>query len=68
MILVGNQKDLEKKREVTNTKAEEFRMRHNIDYFVETSAKTGENVEILFTMAGRLLYERFNSKFSDLVS
>ena len=52
-------KDREAKREVSWEKAESFRARHNIPFFVETSAKTGENVELIFSMASKLLYHSF---------
>jgi len=29
-----------------------------IDFFVETSAKTSENVEKVFTMAAKMLYKK----------
>ncbi len=45
MILIGNKIDLQ--REVEKTAAEDLAARLNCQYF-ETSAKTGENVEIVF--------------------
>lgn len=35
---------------------------------IETSAKTGENVEMLFTMASKLLYDHFKNKIVAMVS
>ena len=58
VILVGNQKDREEFREVSVRKAQEFRKKHNIPYFVETSAKTGENVEQAFMTAARELFKQ----------
>lgn len=34
----------------------------NLDYFLETSAKTGENVENAFIMAAKMLYKRHKEK------
>jgi hypothetical protein len=38
-------KDRENLREVPREQAEAFRIKHKISYFIETSAKTGENVQ-----------------------
>ena len=45
VMLIGNQKDREEHREVPLEKAEAFRAKHNIPFFIETSAKSGENVD-----------------------
>jgi Ras-related protein Rab-2A len=66
VILIGNMKDREHKREVSIEKAEAFRARHNIPFFVETSAKTGENVETIFTMASKLLYHNFKDRIASM--
>ena len=49
MILVGNKSDLEDKREVTRTEAEDLSKAWGVKY-VETSAKTKENVDSVFFM------------------
>ena len=49
---------------MSTEKAEAFRARHNIPFFIETSAKTGENVEEIFTMASKLLYHNFKDKIA----
>ena len=36
--------------------AEAFRRKHQISFFAETSAKTGENVELVFLLASKLLF------------
>ena len=46
-FLVGNKSDLEKKREVSTEEGKEFAKNHNL-IFMETSAKTNNNVQKLF--------------------
>ena len=57
IFLVGNKKDLEEKREVPIDKAKTFYKEHNLNYFIETSAKTGFNVKKLLIRAANVLYE-----------
>ena len=52
-FLVGTQADDETKRKVTQEMATAFQKEHNIDYFIEVSAKTGQNVDKLFIDAAR---------------
>uniref|UniRef100_A0A6B2LKJ9 Uncharacterized protein n=1 Tax=Arcella intermedia TaxID=1963864 RepID=A0A6B2LKJ9_9EUKA len=47
IVLVGNKKDLEKSREVSYSAGKELAQEWDID-FVETSAKTGENIDDIF--------------------
>jgi len=47
---------LEEDREVTRERAIEFCKQYNIDRFFETSAKTGDNVEEVFSVASKELY------------
>lgn len=62
IILVGNQKDREEHREVTVQEARDFQRNNSIPFFLETSAKTGQNVEIVFQMAAKILYENFKNR------
>ena len=48
ITLVGNKRDLSAEREVSYERANEFVKKHNLDYYFETSAATGENVEKVF--------------------
>ena len=48
IILVGNMKDREAQREVPVSEARDFQRANNIPFFLETSAKTGQNVETVF--------------------
>ena len=57
IILVGNKKDLEHKREVSQQEAESF-ARENGLLFIETSAKTGQNVEEAFICGAAQVLEK----------
>ena len=48
-ILIGNKKDLDNIREVSYEEAQELADHYNIKY-IETSAKSSENVEEAFKM------------------
>jgi Ras-related protein Rab-2A len=56
IYLIGNRADLEDEREVSRDRAVEFCKQYNIDKFFETSAKTGFNVEEVFSLAAKELY------------
>jgi GTPase SAR1 family protein len=49
IILAGNKCDLEEKRQVTTEEASEYALNNNL-YFLETSAKSGYNIQELFLM------------------
>ena len=57
IFLIGNKVDLEDKRQISKEKGENFCREHNLNCFMETSAKTGFNAQNLFMKAGTLLYE-----------
>lgn len=48
IILVGNKKDCIDNRKVTDEEIEEFKVKNNIEYYFETSAKSGEGIHELF--------------------
>ena len=56
IYLIGNRSDLEEDREVFRDRATEFCQQYHIDRFFETSAKTGNNVEEVFSLAAKELY------------
>lgn len=56
IYLIGNRCDLEDDREVTRERAIEFCKQYSIDKFFETSAKTGDRVEEVFSIAAKDLY------------
>ena len=64
MVLVGNQKDREGEREVSKEEAERFVKENKIDLFMETSAKTSENVQQTFILASKMLYRRHLDKIN----
>ena len=59
IFLIGNKEDLENEREVDRAMAEELAKDHNIDLFLETSAKTGVNAKKLFVKAAQILLENY---------
>ena len=58
VFLVGNKADLEDKRQVSKERAEEFCKSHQMNFFLETSAKTGLNVQNVFIEASKLLFQK----------
>ena len=55
-FLLGNMKDEEANREVSITEANEYVMKHEISYFAEVSAKTGEELKKAFlTIANNIV-------------
>ena len=57
IFLIGNKIDLEDNREVPTEKGEQFYKDNKLSLFLETSAKTGKNVEDVFTNAAKILYQ-----------
>lgn len=65
--LVGNKSDLRDKIQVTTEEAEKFAQSHNMHY-IETSAKTGDNITNLFVQsANQLVASGINIK-KDIVT
>jgi small GTP-binding protein len=56
VLLIGNKNDLEGSRKVDYETGEKFRRDNNLDFFIETSAKTGFNTHTVFAEAAKLLY------------
>ena len=56
VYLIGNKSEMEDKRKVQFERAIEFAKEHNIHKVFETSAKTGNNVEHVFSCAGIELF------------
>jgi small GTP-binding protein len=71
VILVGNKSDLaaseeSNKREVTTTEAEEWARQNGVLEYVETSAKSGEGVELAFGRVAERIYENIEAGKYDL--
>ena len=59
IFLIGNKADLEEKRVVMKETAENLKNEYDLDYFMETSAKTGMNAQELFVEAAKLLFKDY---------
>lgn len=74
VVLVGNKADLtlspdntgENRREVTRAEAEEWARRNGVVEYVETSAKSGENVEMAFIRVAERIYRNIQAGRYDL--
>jgi Ras-related protein Rab-4B len=60
IVLVGNKKDLEADRDVTFMEAARFAQENEL-MFLETSARTGENVEEVFLKCARTILAKIES-------
>jgi small GTP-binding protein len=56
VFLIGNKADLENKRKVDKELGEKYKEEANLDYFMETSAKSGFNAQKVFVEAAKVLY------------
>ena len=65
LFLIGNKADLDASRDVTREEAEEFAKEHNLT-FLETSAKTGDNVEEAFLQTAQNIYQKIQDGGIDL--
>lgn len=59
IFLIGNKADLEDKRQIPYEKGKHYQENNKLDFFMETSAKTGLNAQELFITAAKLLYSSF---------
>lgn len=70
VILVGNKADLalqeDNKREVTTAEAEEWARNNGVMQYVETSAKSGEGVELAFMRVAERIFDNINAGKYDL--
>ena len=59
IFLIGNKSDLEDQRKINADQAKKFTEQYDIDFFMESSAKTGMNVQDIFVQAAKLLYKDY---------
>ena len=59
IILVGNKSDLVKERKISYEEGENLKIKHNLDYFIETSAKNGNNAKNVLIEAAKILYKDY---------
>ena len=67
LTLIGNKCDLEEQREVTVEEAREFAEQNHL-LFIETSAKTGNNVDAGFINTAKEILEKIENEEYDLSS
>jgi len=65
IMLIGNKSDLDSQRQVTRQEGEEFARKHGL-FFLETSAKTAENVDEAFIRTAKDIYARHEKGEADL--
>ena len=58
IFLIGNKADLEDKRRITKDQGEKLCSDHKLAFFMETSAKTGFNVQNVFIQVAKELYKQ----------
>ena len=59
IFLVGNKADLEDDRKVSKEDGEKYKEEQHLDFFMETSAKTGYNARNVLIEAAKLLYQDY---------
>ena len=59
IILVGNKSDLKKERKISYEEGEKLKNKYNLDYFIETSAKTGDKAQNVLIEAAKILYRDY---------
>ena len=59
VFLIGNKIDLEEKRKISKEEGELFTKKNNLERFIETSAKSGFNIENTFVDIAMLLYQDY---------
>jgi small GTP-binding protein len=68
MILIGNKSDLNDDRVITHQKGKQLAKEYKIRSFMETSAKTGTNVEEVFHQIVRQCIQKKNNTFNPIHS
>ena len=65
LVLVGNKIDLENERQILYEEGSSFAEKNNM-LFIETSAKTGQNIENLFVKSVEVINEKIKEGYYDL--
>ena len=60
IILVGNKCDLANERKISYQEGENLKKKHKLDYFLEASAKTGNNAKNILVEAAKILYKGYS--------
>ena len=60
VFLIGNKADLEEERVINKEQAEKYKEEYDLDFFIETSAKTGMNAQEIFIEAAKALYKDYS--------
>lgn len=66
ICLVGNKCDLESERQVTTEEAQQWAQENGIEHFVETSAKTGDNVVQAYSEVAEQIHQKIVAGRYDL--
>jgi small GTP-binding protein len=66
IVLIGNKQDLEKERQIEKFRGEKLCNDYQLDFFFETSAKSGFNVKEIFVIAAKILSRQLNEIKSEL--
>ena len=67
IFLIGTKIDLNEERTIPTEVAKDFSKEHGFNYFIETSAKTGDNAQEVFIQAAKQLY-LFHFEYKDRAS
>ena len=59
IFLIGNKADLEDNRVISKEEGQNFKDKNHLDFFVETSAKTGYNARNVLVEAAKCLYKDY---------
>ena len=65
MVLVGNKKDLDDRRQVSTEEGQELADKYGMQFY-ETSAKTGENVDKIFVDTADEIAKKIDQNYYDL--